>query len=285
MSALAIGLILSKPRICVLRRGDAARHAVVFQCVVSADYDLPSARPLLRTLCKDGRKVKQPSCACKTMYWFTRALQIHPASKFVAKVEDDSIVHYDGLLDAILGRGCVRACYIPSESCSKMTMPTDARLNAVLSACQTSITIVGESASCRVSFPHCPPNSPTVALWAAGVVASDNGRKPISRYECVEGACVPQVGGSFASQDACNRACPTPAPTQSSTSKWIWVATGVGAVVFVVICVLLWWFMSSSGRDDTREGLASPVDSTAAVQRGYSTGPRRATICPRDAVG
>lgn len=101
MSALAVGLILSKPHTCILRRGDAARHAVVFQCVVSADYDLPSAYPLLRTPCKDGRKVKQASCACKTMYWFTQALEIYPASKFFAKVEDDSIVHYDGLLELL----------------------------------------------------------------------------------------------------------------------------------------------------------------------------------------
>ena len=46
---------------------------------------------------------------------------------------------------------------------------------------------------------------------------------------------------------------------------------GVGAGVLVVICVLLWWFVGSSGRDDTRERRASPVASTAGVQRGFST--------------
>ena len=97
---LAVGVILTGPHTCRLRRGDAKQHNVEFRCIVSAAYDTPGTR-LLRAPCADGRAVKQTSCACKTFFWFTRAPSLFPHASFIAKVEDDTIVHYDALLTVL----------------------------------------------------------------------------------------------------------------------------------------------------------------------------------------
>ena len=96
-----MGVILTKPRVCRLRRGDEEEHRIPFRCVVSRSYDQPSRASLLRTPCEDGAAVKHASCACKTFFWFLRAPSLHPDAAFIAKVEDDTIVHYDALLSVL----------------------------------------------------------------------------------------------------------------------------------------------------------------------------------------
>lgn len=101
MTTLAVGVIVSKPNSCTLRRGDASARTIPFHCVVSANYRAPSRFPLLQTPCVDDLKLKQASCACKTMHWFKHALDLYDKVQFFAKVEDDSIVHYDALLHVL----------------------------------------------------------------------------------------------------------------------------------------------------------------------------------------
>jgi hypothetical protein len=103
---LAVGVVLTPPNSCRLRRGDAGTQPVAYRCVVAPTYDVPGARStfFLRSPCPDGTDKKQASCACKTYFWFTRAPALFPTASFFAKVEDDSVVHYDGLVRVLPDR-------------------------------------------------------------------------------------------------------------------------------------------------------------------------------------
>ena len=101
---LAVGITLTSPHGCRLRGGDAknTHQSIPFHCVVSHAYAKPTNFPLLRVPCSDGQgHVKHESCACKTYYWFKHAPTLYPKVRFIAIVEDDSIVHYAALLSVL----------------------------------------------------------------------------------------------------------------------------------------------------------------------------------------
>lgn len=100
---LAVGVILTSPRRCRLRRGDSDRTSVAYKCVVASTYAASGTSDalILRSPCHDGSDIKQESCACKTHFWFSHAPSLFPNAAFFAKVEDDSVVHYEGLQRAL----------------------------------------------------------------------------------------------------------------------------------------------------------------------------------------
>lgn len=107
----AVGIIQAGRGDCRLRHGEAAFPPSVlwWACVVGRGSDVRGANVLLApcddVLLLSERKEryvrKQRSCQCKTVFWFERAFRSHPGADFVAKVEDDSIVHYAALAAAL----------------------------------------------------------------------------------------------------------------------------------------------------------------------------------------
>ncbi len=104
---LVIGVILHPLRPCQLRLGDTDAAAPVYQCVVGKDVHRASPDPLvIRVPCPEIGKpydAMQRTCLCKTRAWFEYAALRWSDARFVAKIEDDTIVHWAGLTRFLVG--------------------------------------------------------------------------------------------------------------------------------------------------------------------------------------
>jgi len=82
--------------------GHAARSSMAWQYVSTLDALRNDSRfavvpcpdgPFATTDADEMETAKQGSCACKTLWWFRRALVLFPEASFIGKMEDDSVVH------------------------------------------------------------------------------------------------------------------------------------------------------------------------------------------------
>ena len=110
---VALGVVTSIP--CHLRSATTAttqdqpffQNNLEWRCVVSSTYQHKLTDRVLLTPCLDTANDidaktryahKQVSCACKTNWWFLFALRRFRLSNYIAKTEDDTVLHVPRLI-------------------------------------------------------------------------------------------------------------------------------------------------------------------------------------------
>jgi hypothetical protein len=62
-------------------------------------------RPQATMTADDAYSAMQGACACKTIWWFWRAPVLFPAARYIAKVEEDSVLHDARLVSDLMAMG------------------------------------------------------------------------------------------------------------------------------------------------------------------------------------
>ena len=108
MFTIAVGTLIGPHAPCAMRSGSgpASVPAVVrHRCIVGNNTPYPATTAtMLVAPCVDAPhpdRAKQRSCSCKLVFWFRTALTLYPDARYIAKVEDDTIVHWSALARAL----------------------------------------------------------------------------------------------------------------------------------------------------------------------------------------